>query len=170
MKYKEYLKKRMEETDAKTVQLRMMSNGNDLTCGSPPKYGIYFAEEDNEDRLTAQSNAGIYSAIGGGSIPTADVEFYVRPAKIGYLVRRQHEDNFRDGKFDDLKVVGVAFSLKGADRVAYSKAHETATSLSERLGLRLIDQTSQDLAEFSEYEEQLRLEDRVHNYKARVGV
>jgi hypothetical protein len=170
MKYEEWLKRRMEETDVKVIQLRMMSSGNELTCGYPPKYGIYFAEEDKEDELTAQRNAGIYSAIGGGFIPTADVEFYVRPAKIGYLVRRQHEGNFRDGKFDDLKVVGFALSLKGADRVAYKKAHKTATSLSERLGLRLVDQTSQDLAEFSEYEEQLRLEDRVHNYKERVGV
>ena len=165
MKYKEWLKKRMEEADIKAVQLRMMSSGNDLTCGSPPKYGIYFAEEEVEDRLTAQRNAGIYSAIGGGFIPTADVEFYVRPAKIGYLVRRQHGDEFRDRK-----VAGFSLSLKGADRVAYKEAKKTATKLSEMLDLRLTDQTSQDLAEFLEYEEQLRLEDRVHNYKARVGV
>ncbi|MFQ5531678.1 MAG: hypothetical protein ACE5ES_03630 [Candidatus Nanoarchaeia archaeon] len=142
-----------------------MSSGNDLTCGIPPKYGVYFAEEAEEDILTAQRNAGIYSAIGGGFIPTADIEFYVRPIKIGYLVRRQHGDEFRDRK-----VVGFGLSLKGVDRVAYREAHKTATNLSERLGLSLIDQTSQDLASFSEYEEQLRLEERVHNYKARVGV
>ena len=165
MKYKEWLKKRMEETDVKAVQLRMMSSGNDLTCGSPPKYGIYFAEEEVEDRLTAQRNAGIYSAIGGGFIPTADVEFYVRPAKIGYLVRRQH-----GYEFGDRKVVGFGLSLKGADRVAYKEAKKTATKLSEMLDLRLIDQTSQDLAEFLGYEEQLRLEDRVYDFRKRVRV
>lgn len=163
MKYKEWLKSQMQERDINIVQLRMMSTGNSLTCGHPTKYGIYLAETEKDDVLTTQKNAGIYSAIGGGFIPTADIEFQVRPTRIGYIIRRQHSDEFRDKK-----IVGFGLRLKGTDKIAYKEAQKTAINLSKMLGIELDDQTSKDLAEFSEYEEQLRLEERVYNYRARV--
>jgi len=87
------------------------------------------------------------------------------PAKIGYLVRREHREEFRDRK-----VVGFSFSLKGADRVAYQTALKTATKVSEMLDAKFIDQTQQDLSKFAEYEEHLKLEDRIYDFRNRVKV
>lgn len=168
MKYTAWLNKRMREINATTVILRMMSSGNDL-IGLPPKYGIYFAETAREDKLTTQRDSGVYSAIGGGFIPTADVEFFVRPTTIGYWVRRQHEGNFRNGKFDDVKVFGFALTLKGADRVAYNQAKKTASNLSKMINARLVDRTGEDLSKFREHEAFLKLEDRVHDYSNRIN-
>jgi hypothetical protein len=171
MKYKQWLKNRIEETDPKAVQLRMMTSGNQLTTGSPLKYGIYFAGNEQDDILDAQRNAGIYSAIGGGSIPQADIEFFVRGIYLGksrvfsgYRIGRQHGDEWRDRK-----LVWWSPTLQGADKIAYETAHKTATRLSEDLGVNLVDLTPQDIAEFSEFEEQLKLEDRVFNYECRMG-
>lgn len=160
MKYEKWLKQ-LRESESKAVQLRMMSSGNDLVAGLSLKYGIYLAQEESDDQLTQIRGASSYSS-GRGAIPSADIEFFVRPLSVGHLITRQHGEEIYDRNN-----VGFSFSLKGADKVAYNLARKTGSKVAKLLDVRFIDQTSRDLSIFSD-RDYLELKKRVHNYETRV--
>lgn len=155
---------------ASVAQVRMISSGNHLigrSAFSSPEYGIFFVENFEEDPLTPQRYAGVYSAIGGGATAQAPIEFFVRKAPFpGFFVRRRHDYNHKTDK-----IIGYSPTLLGADGVAYRKAMKTAERLpfypDGRSFYLVQDKTSEDLAQYAECPI-LELEKRVYDWQNRV--
>ncbi len=163
IKYREWLD-HLKQEGAKVIQVRMMSSGNSLTVGKPPAYGIYLANEPSEDEIHERNMAVARSSLGGGHTMTAPIEFFVREAPLlGYIIKRAHAEQYGP----NAEYVGYSLSLKGADKVAYNKALQTGRKLASEMGAQVIDKTSEDLSQHSQYKH-LKLDERVYDFKNRV--
>ncbi|MFA6462008.1 MAG: hypothetical protein WCV90_07120 [Candidatus Woesearchaeota archaeon] len=156
--------KHNEKNGVDTVQVRMISSGNELIgrdAFSSPKYGLYLTSKEERDPIVETREAGTRSAIGGGATMTAPMMFFINPALIGYKVKVRYDSDYNTDE-----IVGSCFGLRKADEVAYKSALETAREIIKRTGMKIQDKTSEDLSQFAK-SPQLELEKRVYDWKNR---
>jgi len=161
MEFDKWIEQYKERRKIDSVQLRMISQGNDFACSQPkPRYGIYLLTEKEKDYdLLTPFQGRVF-----GGVAQPNIEFFVEDLPLfGYRAKREHGDEYRDRK-----VVGFGITRRGIDKKSYKKALKKAKEIASLENAGFQDLTAKDLRKYEDSASRLNLDKRVWKYRERI--